>query len=65
MKYRVKVCCVTITLWAKSGWRGRDRTFDRLINSQLLLPLSYTPIEKSDTTELPAGSQHSLEVRFA
>ena len=26
------------------GCRGRDRTYDQLINSQLLLPLSYSAI---------------------
>ena len=37
-----------------NGWHGRDRTYDHLINSQTLLPLSYAPFSFFISTTSPA-----------
>src|SRR5208282_3126576 len=36
-------CYLTLPLWVKSGERGRNRTYNLLIKSQLLCQLSYAP----------------------
>src|SRR5260370_20680820 len=47
-----------------SGERGRNRTFNLLIKSQLLCQLSYAPVAVGKTEELPRKTLKSVTHRY-
>jgi hypothetical protein len=50
-------CCMVLMEGSGSGWNGRDRTCDKVVNSGLLYRLSYIP-RKFRYSSSNAGREH-------